>query len=532
MSKFNVSLLILMFSGLLQSSAQVPAARGLKVEISFSSALSSTPMDGRMFLFISKDIAGGQRGGGAAAGTAGGRGAGTTEPRFQVSDQIGTQQMFAVDVDGLKPGTPAIIDESTLGYSADSLSKLPAGDYYLQGLLNIYTTFHRADGHVVKLPMDQGEGQKFERKPGNFYSTPVKMHFDPAASTPILITLDRKIPPIAPPTDTEWVKHIRIQSPLLSKFWGQPMYIGANVILPLGWNTHPNAHYPLMVQEGHFSADLAPRLANHAPGSFYDDWTSGKLPKMLLMDIQHANPYYDDSYAVNSANVGPYGDAIVQELIPAVEKQFRGIGQGWARVTYGGSTGGWESIAQQIYYPDEYNGTWTFCPDPIDFHAYQIVDIYNDDNANWLIGPWSKVDRPSVRRPDGTVITTMERENHRELVRGTRGRSADQYNIWQAVYSPVAADGYPAEIWDEMTGKIDQSVAQYWKDHYDLTAWVDSHWNTLAPKLNGKIHVWVGDEDTYYLDNAVYLFQAMVEKHSDPKIAAEFDYGRKPAALL
>jgi len=397
----------------------------------------------------------------------------------------------------------------------------------VQALLNIYTTFHRADGHVVELPMDEGEGQKYNRKPGNLYSTVRRLHIDPHAGGVLRIVLTQKIPPIPPPPDTAWIKHLRIQSPLLSRFWGRPMYLGATVILPEGFDTHPNARYPLMVQEGHFAYDLANKFRQRGPGSFYDAWTTGKLPKMLLLDVQHANPYYDDSYAVNSANLGPYGDAIVQELIPAVEKKFRGIGQGWARVTYGGSTGGWESIAQQIFYPDEYNGTWTFCPDPIDFRSYQIVNLYEDDNANWLIGPWSNVPRPSVRRPDGTVVTTMERENHRELVLGDHGRSADQYNVWQAVFSPVGADGYPEEIWDPITGKINHTVAAYWKEHYDLRAWVRSHWTTLAPKLDGKIHVWVGDMDTYYLDNAVYEFQDMVEHQTAPKITADFTYGRK-----
>src|SRR3974377_950938 len=139
---------------------------------------------------------------------------------------------------------------------------------------------------------------------------------------------------------------------------------------------------------------------------FHQDWISGRLPRMLLVSIQHANPYFDDSYAVNSANVGPYGDAITQELIPQVEREFRAIGQSWARVVTGHSTGGWSSAALQIFYPDFFNGAWSFCPHPLDFRATQIVDVYGDDNALWVEGPFGKVPRPGERRSDGATLTT------------------------------------------------------------------------------------------------------------------------------
>lgn len=487
-------------------------ASGLRVEISFPSSLHAGDIDGRMFLMISKDD--------------------RDEPRFEIGDQVDTQQFFGVDVNALAPGQPALFDASTLGYPLASLRDLPAGDYYVQGLLDVYTVFHRADGHTLKLPMDEGEGQQWNLKPGNLYSTPVRMHVDPAAGV-LRVTLNRIIPPLPPPPDTEWIKHIRIQSKLLTAFWGQPIYLGAIVIVPMGWASHPNERYPLMVEQGHFEYDLAGKFRNRAPGSFYDDWTSGKLPRMLLMDIQHANPYYDDSYAVNSANLGPYGDAITQELIPEVERRFRGIGQGWARVTYGGSTGGWEALASQIFYPDFYNGAWGFCPDPVDFHKYQIVDIYDDPNAYWLEGPWSSIPRPDIREgsavapwPDGTVTQTMERGNIRELVLGTNGRSTDQFDIWQAVFGPVGPNGYPANIYDPRTGVIDKKVAAYWRAHYDLTAWLQSHWSTLGPRMNGRLHITVGDMDTYYLNDAVYLMQRFFQQTANPHVMPDFDFGR------
>jgi Putative esterase len=500
------------------SSANSPA----RFAISFDSKLSATPLDGRVYVVISttKD----------------------PEPREQILEvEVRSQQVFGADIDGLAPGQPAFINDDALGYPTASFRDIPRGDYWVQGVLNKYTTFHRADGHTVKLPMDEGEGQHWNSKPGNFYSEPVRIYLNPAetASAPIQIHLDKIIPPIAPPKDTEWVKHFKIQSQVLTKFWGRPMYLGAIVVLPEGWTAHPNAHYPLLLDHGHFPDDFHGfRASPPDPGAsgfqlerqqtayqFYQDWTAGKLPRMLLLLVQHANPYYDDSYAVDSANVGPYGEAINHELIPAVEKQFRGIGQGWARAIYGGSTGGWETLATQIFYPDEFNGAWGACPDPIDFHAYQMVNIYDDQNAFWTIGPFGRIAQGEMRTPPGQILATTEGTNRWELVLGTRGRSGEQWDIWQAVFSPVDANGYPAEIWDQRTGVINHEVAAYWREHYDLTAILQRNWSTLGPKLQGKLHVMVGTADTFYLDSAVHLMQKFLETTSNPHSDATFDYG-------
>lgn len=496
--------------------------RWLRFEISFAKEVSAAPLDGRMFLIISTDN--------------------KSEPRFEINDQPTTQQFFGVDVDGLTPESPVFFGEEVLGYPLDSIRQIPAGDYYIQGLLNIYETFHRADGHIVKLPMDHWEGQQWNRKPGNLYSKAEKVHLDPASRGVIRIRLTEIIPAIEPPKDTKYIRHVRIQSGLLSKFWGRPMELGAHVLLPEGWEEHPDARYPLLVHQGHFEPDLfggdifraeppSPKLrgAERTTAEYgyklYQDWTAGRLPRMIILEIQHANPYYDDSYAVNSANVGPYGDAIMQELIPYVEKKYHAIGQGWARALYGGSTGGWETLAVQVFYPDEFNGAYCFCPDPVDFRAYQLVDLYDDKNALWTEGPWSRVPVPAARKVDGQVITTMERENRRELVLGTHGRSTEQYGIWQAVFSPVGEGGYPKPIWDPYTGVIDHDVAAYWRQHYDLRYIMERDWKTLGPKLVGKIHVTVGTRDTWYLDNAVRLLEAFLKQTNNPYYAGDFDYG-------
>jgi len=503
----------------------------LRFSVSFPQELSSASLDGRLLLIISTDS--------------------TAEPRFQVDHEAGqkTQQIFGIDVENLDPGESAIIDQMTFGFPRRSLLEIPEGKYRVQAVLHKYETFHRADGHVVKLPMDRGEGQVWNQAPGNLYSTPRMMRIDPMESQSIAIRLDKEIPPIVPPKDTKYIRHVRIRSEMLSKFWGRDMYLGANILLPHGWEEHPNARYPLVVYHGHFSPTFGgfretPPDTNLKPEyserfrvegyniiqqeyayKLYKDWTGKDFPRFIIMEIQHANPFYDDSYAVNSANLGPYGDAIMYELIPFVEKKFRTIGEGWARFTYGGSTGGWEALAVQVFYPDEFNGCFAACPDPVDFRAYTIVNIYDHKNAYYSESPWKRTPRPGKRNYLGEVSATLEEMNHLELVLGTKGRSGQQWDIWQAVYSPVGKDGYPMPIWDKFTGEIDKSVAAYWRENYDLSYIVKRDWQTLGHKLEGKIHVYCGDMDNYYLNNAVYLIEDVLKATRDPFYRGQVDYG-------
>jgi hypothetical protein len=474
---------------------------------------------------------------------------GSAEPRYQISDGPNTQMAFGLDVDGLKPGEPAVFDRTVFGYPLNSLAELPAGEYWVQALLNRYETFRLANGHTVKLPPDKGEGQRWNAKPGNLYSQPMKLRLDPAKDELIRIVIDQEIPSIPDPPETKYIRHIKIHSDLLSKFWGRPMELGAHVLVPEGFNEHPEARYPLIINHGHFpytfegfretppdpdlKPDYSPRFRisgynktqQEYAYEFFKYWIAKETPRFLIVEIQHANPYYDDSYAVNSANLGPYGDAITYELIPAIEKKFRGIGQGWARFLYGGSTGGWEALGVQVFYPDEYNGCWAACPDPIDFRAYTIVNIYEHKNAYYVDSLWKKTPRPGQRNYLGEVSTTLEDSNHRELVIGTHSRSGDQYDIWEAVFSPAGEDGYPKRIWDKMTGEIDPSVARYWQENYDLRYILERDWETLGPKLKGKIHIYCGDMDNYYLNNAVYLTEDFLKNTKDPYYDGEVDYG-------
>ncbi|MEO8026960.1 MAG: alpha/beta hydrolase-fold protein, partial [Bryobacteraceae bacterium] len=389
--------------------------------------------------------------------------------------------------------------------------------------------FHRADGHTVKMPMDNGEGRHWNRSPGNLISAP--KHMQIGADSTISISLDKVIPPVAPTPDTKYVRHVRIQSDLLTKFWGRPMHIGAIVVVPEGFDENPGQHYPIAFNQGHFPADFFGfRETPPAPGMkgierdraqsahrFYQDWTAGRLPKMLLVLTQHATPFYDDSYGVNTANAGPYGDALTKELYPLIEKQFRAIGEPWARVLFGGSTGGWMTLAQQIFYPDYFGGAWGFCPDPVDFHVFQLVDVYNDKNAHFDIGPFARTPRPLGRMRDDHTLITIGEASQQELVLGTKGRSGEQMDAFHATFGPVGTDGYPAKLWDPVTGDIDPQVASYWRDNYDLTAYLARDWERLGPKLVGKIHITMGTKDTYYLDAATHRMDAFLESTKLPR---------------
>jgi hypothetical protein len=495
-----------------QTSADKPARVGAtSFTVSFPAARSAAALDGRVLLILSTDF--------------------SREPRSHVDadEPLASPYVFGLNVEALAAGHPVVFDDSAFGWPAAKLSKLPAGDYFVQAVLNRYETFHLADGRVLKLAPDQGEGQQWAKKPGNLYSIPQRLHLDPAHPRRMTLSLDQVIGPLAQKSDTEFVRHIRIRSELLSRFWGRDVYLGAHVLVPKDFDRHPEAHYPLMVFHGHFpddisgfrttppDADLKPdysqrfhlagynRIQQEEAYAFYQKWISADFPRFLVLEIEHANPYYDDSYAVNSANLGPYGDAINQELIPEVEKRFRGLAAGWARFTYGGSTGGWEALATQVFYPDMYNGAFAACPDPIDFRAYTLINIYDDKNAYAQKGEALSVERPAVRDYLGNVFATQRDENHMELVQGDRGRSGGQYDIWAAVFGPIGKDGYPKPLFDKLSGAIDHDVATYWRDHYDLSYIISRDWGTLAPKLQGKIHIYVGTGDTYYLTDAVYF---------------------------
>jgi Putative esterase len=514
-------------------------------EVSFPSSVRTSPVTGRMLVTVTTNN--------------------ESEPRFQAGDWDNqVAPFFAADVSQLKPGATVVIGGDAAAFPFD-LNDLPTGDYYVQAILNIYTECHRSDGHNIWVHLDQWEGQQAASSPGNIISDVQRVHIESGKPFDITLKLTKVIPPIKIPADTTWVKHIKFESPLLSKFWGCPIYLGATILLPNGYDEHPKAFYPVIYLQNHFSLD-APfgfdidakeshptydetisshkglnvsepsrplRLAsealvmNETAFEFTRAWTSEDFPRLIAVTFQHPTPYYDDSYAVNSANNGPYGDAIMQELIPKVEAQFRIIRQTYARVLTGGSTGGWESLALQTYHPDFFGGTWTFYPDPVDFRRLGMVNIYEE--KNFFEGPekWLHPSHYIQRSSDGQPRITNRQVTQLESVLGSKLRSGGQLAIWQATYGPVGDDGYPKPLWNYATGEIDHSVAIYIREHgYDLRDYLQSNWPKIGPNLAGKLHLFCGDMDNYYLNLAVYLLQDFLVNAQDPAFAGSFQYGR------
>jgi hypothetical protein len=509
------------------------AAPAQTFTLSYPATAHAGPITGRAYLFIARTD--------------------RTEPRLQSGARRQSEPFFGVDIHALAPGQVVTIDESTLGFPIESVAKLPAGEYYVQGLILPYTRFRRADGHTIWTHMDAGEGQRFNAAPGSLVSEVQKVRVDPAAKTVVQISLTKVLPPVAPAEDTPWVKHIRITSKLVSAFWNHPMPLGAVVLLPKGYHENPSKRYPIVYTIGHYSdrppfgftftgCDVpespearAARLARTArePGcEFQQAWVSGKVPELIAVFIQHTTPFYDDSYALNSANNGPYGDAITKELIPEIDRRFRTIASPHARVLTGGSTGGWDALALQIHYPDVFGGAWSLYPDQLDFRNYQLGNIYADTNAYVHDdGSWLPREIPASRTPEGLTELTVREENQAELVIAMKGRSGGEWDGWQAAWAPVGADGYPKPLWDKRTGRIDHSVAESMRANgYDLRDYLERNWKRIGPKLVGKLHIAVGDMDNYFLNLGVYRMATFLESTKEPGkgpyYAGTIEYGR------
>jgi hypothetical protein len=477
----------------------------VRFDVTFPASVRAEPVTGRLFVMITRNA--------------------EREPRLQLN-QVDGIPFFGRDIQQVAPGAVTVIDDSIPGYPVDSLKDIPPGEYFVQAFVNVYSEFKRADGHIVWMHDDQWEGQRWETSPGNLYSRPQKMRLDASSGYRLSLVADQKIPPVVMPPDTPLVKRFRFQSPMLTKFWGRPIFIGATVLLPRDYDTETMS-YPVLYMQGHFS--LGAPIGFREGSEIAQAWMRDDFPRMIVVTFQHPNPYYDDSYAVNSVNVGPYGDALMQELIPEVETRYRVIREPYARLLAGGSTGGWEALALQLFHPDFFGGTWCYCPDPVTFSGYEGVDIYKDGNAFYKQHEWYRVPTPNIRDTFGEPQITVQQKIRFELVSGTKGRSGRQMDVWSAVFGPVASNGYFQPLIDPFTGAIDRAVADYWKQNYDLLACMQRNWATLGPKLVDKLYIFVGDMDTYHLDKGVVLLEQWMKTTANPHYPGFFMYGdRKP----
>jgi len=508
MSRITPAFVIVLVAALAPVSAERRDAQsaGLRFEISFPAAAHPGPITGRAFVMISRT--------------------GDREPRLQIG-RTGVP-FFGRDLLGLETGGAAIIDGTDLGAPVERLSDLPAGDYFVQGFINIYSEFKRADGHIVWMHDDRWEGQRWNVSPGNLKSAVQKVHLDPKAGGVVKLAAGEVIPPVAVPPDSEYVKRFRFQSPMLTKFWGRPIWLGATALLPKDY-ARETVSYPVHYIQGHFSTGAPYGFDGAGNNAFSKAWLSDDFPRMILVTFQHPTPYFDDSYAVNSVNVGPYGDAIMQELIPEVERRYRAIREPYARTLSGGSTGGWESLALQIFQPDFFGGTWSSCPDPVTFTDVEGINIYQDRNAFYKEYEWRREPTVNSRETDGRIRLTSEQRNRFELVNGTRGRSGEQIDIWSAVFGPLGGDGYFEPLFNKLTGEINPAVALYWKEHYDLLEYLKRNWSAVGPKIVDKIHIYTGTMDTYGLNNSTQELEKWMKTTENPHYEGYFLYGdRKP----
>ena len=450
----------------------------------------------------------------------------------QVFDNIDVTgcPVFGKTVFGLKAGdtiTLSASDPEVCGWPMQ-LGEVQPGECAAQVFFVKYTQFTRSDGSVIWGMADQGGGGNATGNPYNLFSDAKmaqvgKGEIEFELSNMVELGYELKEGQVAQQgnyEDTEMVKYLKIKSALLSDFWGTDIYLGANVLLPKGYD--PAKKYPVIYCQGHFPGGNAPFNYGLTGRPAYEEftafWDSGDAPEMIAVSFRDANMFYDTSYSVNSANLGPWGDAIVTELIPYIESAFSAVGEPWARVLAGGSTGGWESLAMQVFYPDFFGGTWALYADSVDFNYHQIVNIYEDENAYYLDNGWYQVERPASRAIDGNILWTIRDECLWEAALGGIGHpvSLGQWAIWESVYGPQGEDGYPQRVWDPLTGEINHDVAAYWKEHFDLNQYLQKNWPLIGEKLAGKIHLRGGDMDNYYLNLSQYELGEWLETTTEP----------------
>ena len=462
----------------------VSASAALQFEVALSPGLATNQLDGRLLLILNSTN--------------------QPEPRLALEDADARGPfVFGCDARQFSSSRALAIDASASASLHVRLAQLPAGHYSVQALLDVSTDLRSPNAA------------------GNFISEVSELQLDGQTPSPVKLELTRRLFEERA-VETDLVKFVTIPSRLLTEFHHRPMFLRAGIILPRTFAAEPDRHYPLWIHVGGFGTRYT-RVGSMMGANtvFRHIWLATNTPQMIDVLPDGAGPN-GDPYQVNSANNGPYGDAFTQEVIPWIEAHFRGVGEPRARAMSGRSTGGWVALALQIFYPDFFNGAWAISPDGVDFRAFELVNIYEDSNA--FVNAHGE-ERPSARELNGDVRLLMRREVQLENVLGHGGqwtRSSGQWGAWNAVYGPRGADGLPVPLWDA-NGLINHDVAMQWQK-YDLRLVLEKNWATLAPKLRGKLHVWAGEADDYFLNNAVHLLDESLAAR-EPKDVATFTYG-------
>ncbi|KEF58865.1 uncharacterized protein A1O9_03708 [Exophiala aquamarina CBS 119918] len=426
------------------------------------------------------------------------------------------------------------------GFPNATLEDVPTGNYSVQAFLTPYEKVSRSDGSIVSVHFPCGDGAPNIAGAGSLFTSVVDIDLGEAEQTVELVF--NNVTAVEDSTgeeiggcsqgnyeDTDTLKYVKIRSNALSDFWGRDMYVGANVLLPSGYDANDTSvRYPVIYSQGHWPADTG--AFRYPTANFSEAWDNGTIPgndgepdrptpKMVMVTFRHEAPFYDDSYAVNTANIGPYGDAINDELIPYLDSIFNTIPEPYARIQVGGSTGGWISAASVIFRPDLFGACFSSYPDSLDFHSHQAIPLYTSTSAYEFANGTAI---PSIREFDdnGTeiILATVAQENHWELTFGSSSRSFLQWDVWNAVFGVQGLNSYPLEPWNKVTGEIYPEAVEYWK-HMDLANYIVSNWDNernLGEALKNRIFVYVGTWDDYFLNLGVEEFQKTVEAVSGP----------------
>ncbi len=412
-----------------------------------------------------------------------------------------SNQAFAQNIEGWNAGeTKELSSDNWSHTSTWDLNQTPEGVYFVQAVWNQYADFHATSPNSG----------------GNLASEPVKVTIDGEQKISLELT---QVLPETEVADHKLAKVFSMESPVLSDWWQQPVELKASVLLPPGYNENAEKKYPVRYNVAGYGGRYTRINRILQDSAFMAWWTSGDAPQIITVFLDGGGPF-GDNYQLDSENSGPFGQALTEELIPAIEEEFNIEGSANSRFVDGCSTGGWVSLALQLFYPEVFNGCWSYSPDPVTFEHMQLVDLYNQENAftnsaGYLI--------PSMRTTSGDPRFSIKGEVTWENVFGKSGTyvtSGQQWGAWNALYSPKGADGLPKAIFDPESGAIDQEVAEHWKK-YDLLLYTRENWNELGPKIQGKIHVWMGDMDNFYLNNAMRQYDAFLEETANPVSDAE-----------
>ncbi|MBX6311528.1 MAG: enterochelin esterase [Isosphaeraceae bacterium] len=390
---------------------------------------------------------------------------GLREPRFG-PNWFQPQPFYAVDAKDWRPGEPLAIGAEAIGFPKP-LAELKPGKYAAQAVVRL-----NPDTHAL------GDGE------GNAYGPVLTVELGPEAEEVLRLTVDKLVPP-KEFRETDRIKRVEIPSPLLSAFYQRPIRHRAAVILPEGDLSRKR---PTLYIIPGFGGDhhMAPLLLRGGRFGFAEEM----IRVVLDPDCGTGHHVFADS-----ATNGPRGRALIEELIPYIEAHFPALAEPGARLLNGHSSGGWSALWLQISYPEVFGGTWSTSPDPVDFRDFQRINLYAP-GANMFR------DRDGNRRPIArcgkTPVLFYEDFSRMEDVIGDGG----QLRSFEAVFSPLGPDGRARRLWDRQTGTIDPEVAKAW-EAYDIRLILEHNWPRLGPKLAGKLHVYTGELDTFYLEGAV-----------------------------